>query len=106
VAKGGETAESDVDLMVIGESLTLADIVPALRKAQLELRREVNPSVYRTEEFYRKLAERHHFLTSVVAGPKIFLIGDERELKRLAENSVGKAAPAKSARDRRSPRRR
>jgi predicted nucleotidyltransferase len=92
VAKGDETAESDVDLLLVADSLGLTDIVAALRRAQEQLRRDVNPTVYQTKEFCRKLAQGHHFVTRVVAGPKIFVVGDESELARLGEIGLGQAA--------------
>jgi predicted nucleotidyltransferase len=106
VASGGETAASDVDIMVVGERISLQDVVSALTEAQRELGREVNPSVYRTEEFCRKLAGGHQFISSVVAGPKIFLIGDEGELTRVAQIRMAQGAQDEPAGDRRPARRR
>jgi len=106
VAGGNEKTESDVNIMVVGEEISLQDVVSAFSSAQSELRREVNPSVYKTEEFCRKLAAGHHFLTSVVAGPKIFLIGDEHELATLAQIRMAPGAQDESARNRRPLRRR
>jgi len=100
IAKGAETAESDVDLFVVADSLALADIVTALRHAQEELRREVNPTVYQAKEFCRKLTQGHHFVSKVVAGPKIFLVGDEGELARLGEIRVDQAASSNARRGR------
>jgi len=74
---------SDVDVMVIGEA-AFAEVVAALSPVQETLAREINPSVYPPEEFKSKLAQGHHFLKSVLNGPKIFLIGDENELEELA----------------------
>jgi predicted nucleotidyltransferase len=106
VVTGAETAGSDVDVMVVGERVSVQDVVSALADAQRGLGREVNPSVYRTEEFCRKLAQAHHFLSSVVSGPKIFLIGDENELAGLAPIRVAQGAQDEPARDRRPLRRR
>lgn len=100
MATGEETAESDIDLMVVGDEVSVGQIVSALSDSQYQLQREVNPSVYHTEEFCYKLADGNHFISSVVKGPKIFLIGDECELKKLAEIGVGQKAPNKSKRDR------
>jgi hypothetical protein len=58
--------------------------VDAVGKTQDKLGREVNPSVYPVDEFKSKVASKHHFLTSVLAEPKIFVIGDEHELEGLA----------------------
>ena len=82
VAKGTDTAASDVDLLVIGK-VSFGEVAEAISTAQEKLQREVNPSVYSPEEFRKKLLAGHHFLKGVFQGPKIFLIGSERELKRL-----------------------
>ncbi|HEX5142085.1 MAG TPA: nucleotidyltransferase domain-containing protein [Dehalococcoidia bacterium] len=83
VASGRHGAKSDVDLMVIGR-LSLSDLIPALRKAQEALGREVNPTVYELREFQTKLQKDAHFLRRVVAGPKLMLVGDSDELAKLA----------------------
>ena len=85
VASSTERSESDLDLLVIANDVTLSDLLPAIRKAEREFGREVNPSLYTPQEFSRRLAERQNFLSNVVEGPKLFLIGDEHELGRLAK---------------------
>lgn len=83
VAIGTEKAESDVDLMVIGDVglrmlSTLLSVVPD------QIGREINPHTLSSEEFRRKKAEGDHFLTTVLGEPKIFVIGSEDELNRMA----------------------
>jgi DNA-binding transcriptional ArsR family regulator len=82
-AANSPKADSDVDLMVIG-SCGFGEVVAALGKTQEKLSREINPSVYPVDEFKKKTAAGHHFLKTVLAGPKVFLIGDEDELEKLA----------------------
>ena len=84
VAKGRERRASDVDVMVIGE-LSFEEVSKALARTQETIGREVNPSVFGPEEFRAKLATKNHFLRSVVSSEKIFLIGDDREIARLAK---------------------
>ena len=84
VARGGERRGSDIDVMIIGE-VSFAEITDALAHTQEMIGREVNPSVYPPAEFRSKVAAKHHFLNTVLKGEKIFLIGDERELARLAK---------------------
>ncbi len=74
-ARGTEHADSDVDVMVIGD-LTFSEVVDALALAQESIGREINPSVYPVDEFVRRVSSGNHFLTSSVGEPKIFLIGD------------------------------
>lgn len=84
VAKGAERRGSDVDVMVIGEA-SFSEVSEALGQAQKTIGREVNPSVYAPADFRAKLKAKHHFLRTVLSAEKIFLIGDEHELARLAK---------------------
>ncbi len=104
VAAGNENAASDVDVLIVGTGVSLAEIVNALADVQRELGREVNPAVYRAGEFSRKLAEGHQFLSRVVEGPKLFLIGDEDELRKLAPIRLAEDAQDKPTGNRRSVR--
>ncbi|MEW6263960.1 MAG: nucleotidyltransferase domain-containing protein [Thermodesulfobacteriota bacterium] len=86
-AKGTETADSDVDVLVIGD-LAFSEIVDALASAQESIGREVNPSVYPVDEFIAKVSAGHHFVTSLIGEPKIFLLGDEDVFVRLVEKRL------------------
>jgi len=91
VARAKQKRDSDVDLLVVGD-VAFREVVAALADAQSQLRREVNPTVYAPDEFQSKLASGHHFLTSVLKTEKVFLIGNERELERLAEERLAHGA--------------
>jgi len=90
VARAEELAASDVDLMIIGK-VGLADLAPALRRAEKRLSRAVNPSLYSREEFAKKLRVRDHFLTAVLTGAKLFILGDSHELAAATPQSPGAA---------------
>jgi len=81
-ARGEEAAASDVDVLLVGD-LSLREAATVLGPAGRELGREFNPAVYPPDEFRAKAAEGHHFITEVLKGAKIYLVGDERELKRI-----------------------
>lgn len=83
VAKGRLTEDSDVDLMIVGE-ISFKEAVNALRQAQDQLGREINPTVYPVKEFAGKVRNKDRFITSVLNEPKVYIIGDEDELRRLA----------------------
>jgi len=102
VASGTERSESDLDLMVVANDVTLSDLIPAVRETERELGGEVNPSVYTPKEFSRRLAERQNFLSNVVEGPKLFLIGDEHELGRLAKVRLAEGAQDQPQRNHRT----
>jgi len=105
IATGTESSASDIDLLIVGD-VEMMEIVSATANAQRELGREINPSIYPLPEFRRKLGEGHHFLTRVVESPKMFLIGDERQLKSLAEKRVAQRAQNKPRGGSRPPGRR
>lgn len=77
VAKGQDTAASDIDLMVVSDSLTYGEVFGALEDAVTRLGRRVNPTVYSRREFARRRKRGSAFVTRVLAQPKIWLIGDE-----------------------------
>ena len=83
LARGEEVARSDVDVMVVGNA-TFDEVLQALGPVEEQLGRETNPTVYSANEFKEKLTGEQHFLTSVLKGPKIMLIGEEDDLRGLA----------------------
>ncbi|MEO6320631.1 MAG: nucleotidyltransferase domain-containing protein [Polaromonas sp.] len=84
VAKGTETAGSDVDVLVISDALGFADVVKALYPAQAELAREINPVLYSSAEFQRRVQTGDPFALDIVNGPKLFLMGTDHDLGQLA----------------------
>ena len=84
IAAGTEKKSSDIDVMVVG-TVSFGDTVALLSTAQEKLGREVNAVVYPVAEFKKKIREDHYFVKTVIKGEKIFIIGDESELNRLAE---------------------
>lgn len=83
-ARGEAGPDSDVDLLIIGR-VSFAEVVSALAEAQQQIGREINPTVYSPEEFRNKVFSGHHFVCTILREPKIFLIGDENELGKLAK---------------------
>ena len=84
VAMSADNRRSDIDLMVIGE-ISFGNVSSLLHEAEEKLGREINPVVYPVAEFKKKVKEDHHFVKNVLEGEKIFLIGDDGELGKLAE---------------------
>lgn len=84
VAANTTKAGSDVDLIVIG-SCTFGQVVDAIHDSQEKLGREINPTVYSVKEWKEKLKTKHHFITSVSSSTKLFVIGTENDLARIAE---------------------
>jgi predicted nucleotidyltransferase len=87
VARGEEKASSDIDLMIVG-NLGLRGVSAVTGPIARNVEREINPHVYTRKEFERRLKEKDHFITSVMSSAKLFVIGDEDELKGLGRTRM------------------
>lgn len=75
VAKGTDTAQSDIDLMVIGEALSYADVYPLLTDAEGTLGRKISPTLYSPADWRQRLAEANGFATRVRHLPTLPIFG-------------------------------
>ena len=91
VATGKARPESDLDLFVIGD-LGLRKLTKLLGGMSDRVGREVNPHVMSSDEFRKKLEKKEHFISSVMASEKTFVIGDEYELERLGKKRLAEGA--------------
>lgn len=87
VASQKERANSDIDLMVLGNA-PFSDVVSALGSAQKQLGRDINPTVFPISEFRSKFAAGNHFLRNVMREKKLFVLGTENELAKLASKQL------------------
>jgi predicted nucleotidyltransferase len=92
VAKGSDTATSDIDLMVISDAVTYADLFALASDAEDRLGRKVNPTVYTPAELRQKLAAGNAFATRVLDQPKVFVAGSEDGLREPRKTRKRKAA--------------
>lgn len=82
IARQAEMAGSDIDLVVIGH-LGLREITALLSGVTEKVDREINPHVFTVKEFKKRIARKEHFITQVLDEPKIFIFGNENELKTM-----------------------
>ena len=81
VAKRQDTAASDIDLMLISDTLTHSDTFAALESATVRLGRTVNPTILSRKALAKRVKEDNAFATRVLSQPKIWLIGGEDDLR-------------------------
>ena len=74
MASGQAHAASDIDVMIVSDSLSLEEVFAALGPIEDALGRHLNPTLYTRREFDKRLAARNAFLTKVMARPRIALI--------------------------------
>jgi predicted nucleotidyltransferase len=84
VAKQQDTASSDIDVMIISDSLGYADVFGALEPAAISLGRPVNPTVYTSAQLAKRAKQDNAFVQRVLEQPKIWLIGQEENLLALS----------------------
>lgn len=80
VARGQDTAGSDVDLMVVSDDLTYPDLFVHLEEASRRLGRPVNPTIYTRAELEKRIRARNSFIVRVLQQPRIWLIGGDDDL--------------------------
>ena len=85
MATGKQHADSDLDLCVLGD-VELFDVVKALGSVQDNIRREINPVVMSTARYIDQLAEHDRFIERLDGEPKIYVMGGEREFRKLIED--------------------
>ena len=83
IAEGLEKADSDIDLMVIGE-IGLRSLSLLMQGLAEDFGREINPYVLSPKEFTTRILEREHFISKVLVSQKLFIIGDENDLNTMA----------------------
>ena len=85
VAKGTDTANSDVDVLLVSEGLLLGDILQVLLPIETLLGRKINPTCYTPSECAKRLAEPDSFLNRILAQPTLPLIGEVHAPQRSGE---------------------
>jgi predicted nucleotidyltransferase len=76
VAKGTDTVQSDVDLLLVGKGLVLSEILQLLLPIEEALARKINPTCYTPSEYAKRVAEPDSFVNRILAQPTLPLMGD------------------------------
>ena len=85
MAKGTDTASSDVDVLLVGKGLVLSDILQLLLPIETTLGRKINPTCYTLSEYAKRLAEPDSFVNRILTQPTLPLIGDVHAPQRSGE---------------------
>ena len=84
VAKGQDRANSDIDLMVVADSVDYMMLYNALRAAEEALDRTVNPTVVSPADWDRKRRGPDGFIPRVANGPRLWVLGEDRDARSAA----------------------
>lgn len=80
VAEGRDSADSDIDLLIISDTLTYADLMPRLDPLVVAMGRHINPTIYAPHEFSRRVEEGNSFVVRLLQRPVIWLMGSRHDL--------------------------
>lgn len=88
IAKAQDSAHSDIDVLLVSNTLSYGDVFAALEPASQALSRTINPALYTDADFKARQLSDNAFITRVMQQPKIWLIGQEESQQYEPINPV------------------
>lgn len=83
IAKGVDSASSDIDLLVVTDSLAYSDLMTVLTDAEHSLGRPINPSIYTVEQINNKLEQKNAFIARIMEQPKLWVKGGDDDIGEI-----------------------
>ena len=83
IAKGEEAASSDIDLMVVSESVAYSELMETLANAEDSLGRTINPTIYTMKQLKTKYKKDNAFVVKVMKQPKLWIKGSEDDVGKI-----------------------
>ena len=80
IAKGRDTAGSDIDLLVVSDDAAYPEVFAALQAAETELGRTINPNVFTTRDWQARCEQEGSYAARVSAQPRLFVIGADDDI--------------------------
>ena len=80
VARGGDTAESDIDVMVVSDELRRGEVQRYLYRTEHRLGRRIGLMARRRAEFAQESKVEDSFISHVLAGPVLFVLGSMKDV--------------------------
>lgn len=81
IARGTDSASSDIDIMIIGEELRYTDILNAMQPVEIDIKRTISVKILSRKEWKSKVEGQNPFVARVLNQPKIFLKGSENDIR-------------------------
>ena len=80
IAGGNDRTTSDIDVMIVSDTLAYSDVYEALQPAEQLLARPVNPTVLTTAEWRQKRSRSGSFIARLLTAPRLFVLGSADDL--------------------------
>lgn len=91
IAKGTDTAESDIDLLIVADELAYADLMSTLMEAEQSLGRPINPTIYNKEQFRDKRQTGNAFITKIMQQPRLWIKGEDNVIGKTGQPGQDKS---------------
>jgi predicted nucleotidyltransferase len=79
LVKATDTTTSDIDVLIVADGVTLEDVYSALAPAEADLERKISPILYTPQEFADRKSADNPFLSRVLSGEHLVLMGKDDE---------------------------
>ena len=79
LAHGAKNADGDIDVIIIGQAV-YEEVIPVFIAAEKRLNRTIHPSVYRADEWRRKLTAGNRMMLALMREPKLFVLGTRQRI--------------------------
>lgn len=86
VAKGEDTAKSDIDLLIVSNELTYSEVMERLLDCETSIGRPINPTIYNVDQIEKKLKQDNAFVSRVMEQPKIWIKEDEDVYRTIRQS--------------------
>jgi predicted nucleotidyltransferase len=80
IAKAQDRADSDIDLLLVGNKLVYAEVIELLIEAEEAMGRPINPTIYETDQFSKKVNQDNAFIVRVMDQPKLWIKGENNDI--------------------------
>ena len=80
IAKGLDTATSDIDVLIVSDRVSYAELFALLEAVSAKLGRKIAPTIYSADEFRVRVKSGNSFMVRILEQAKLWLIGSETDL--------------------------
>jgi len=95
VAKGTDSSSSDIDLLIVSDTVGLGDVLECCLEAENQLGRQINPNCYTTAEFKKRHQTPDSFVQRVLTQPTLTLYGDLNATRGAREPKKDRAVKSR-----------
>lgn len=82
-ANGREKADSDIDLLIVGDKIDTDLLVEKINKLEKKIGREINYRLFSIKDFQKALRGKNSFILNIIKKKKVFLLSNEKDIGKF-----------------------